>query len=323
MNKPRLLTTAAFAALCTAGASAQSTYPTRPITLVVPFAAGGAFDVVARLTATEVGKQLRQPVVVENKPGAGGVLGGKLVGNARSDGYTILLSGVGPISIAPAVYRKMDYSPAKVLTPVIQLTCSPFVLATSAQFSGNSVQELVNYLKASPNAYNYASTGNGTLVHLAGEYFKARTGTAFVHVPFSGGAPATTSLLSGETLFSITNIPNVRSQIDSGKLKGIATTGAKRSAALPQLPTVSEAGISPFELTGWIGIFAPAGTPAPVIQALHDAYASAMQVPQLRQRLLEQGDEVATGTTSEFAEFLARSERQWKEIATQAQVSID
>ncbi|QNN58698.1 tripartite tricarboxylate transporter substrate binding protein [Diaphorobacter ruginosibacter] len=313
----------ALAGLLALSAQAQSTYPNRPITLVVPFAAGGAFDVVARLTAKEVGKELNQSVVVDNKPGAGGVLGGKLVGLAKPDGYTILLSGVGPISIAPAVYRKMDYSPSKVLAPVIQLTSSPFVLATSTQFKGNSVQDFVGYLKASPNAYNYASTGNGTLVHLAGEYFKTRTGTEFVHVPFTGGAPATTSMLAGETLFSITNIPNVRSQIEAGKLKGLATTGLKRSAAFPQLPTVSEAGIAQFDLTGWIGIFVPAGTPAPVIARLQAAYDKAMRNPELKERLNQQGDEVATGSTSEFAEFLSKNERQWRDIAATAKITLD
>lgn len=306
------------------GVCAQTApYPNRPVTLVVPFAAGGAFDVVARLTAKELGKELNQSVVVDNKPGAGGVLGGKIVGHAKPDGYTILLSGVGPITIAPAIYKKMDYSPAKVLTPIIQLTSSPFVLTTAPQFKGNKVQEFVAYLKASPNAYNYASTGNGTLVHLAGEYFKSRTGTEFVHVPFTGGSQATTSMMAGETLFSITNIPNVRTQIDAGKLRAIATTGTKRSSAFPQLPTMIESGIPQFDLTGWIGIFAPAGTPAPIVQRVHDAYEKVMQNPELRARLQQQGDEVATGSTKEFADFLIKSQKQWGDIASTANVALD
>ena len=323
MYRPFRLAVPAIFILSAFSASAQNAYPSRPITLIVPFAAGGAFDVVARMTAKEVGKELNQSVVVDNKPGAGGVLGGKLVGQAKPDGYTVLLSGVGPISIAPAINRKMDYSPAKVLAPVIQLTSSPFVLTTGMQFKGNSVPDFVSYLKASPNAYNYASTGNGTLVHLAGEYFKTKTGTEFVHVPFTGGSQATTSMLAGETLFTITNIPNVRGQIDSGKLKAIATTGTKRSGAFPQLPTVSEAGIPQFDLTGWIGIFVPAGTPTAVVEQLQKAYAKAMQNPELKARLEQQGDEVATGSTAEFTEFLAKSERQWKDIANTAKVSID
>ena len=323
MYRPFRLAVPAIFILSAFSASAQNAYPSRPITLIVPFAAGGAFDVVARMTAKEVGKELNQSVVVDNKPGAGGVLGGKLVGQAKPDGYTVLLSGVGPISIAPAINRKMDYSPAKVLAPVIQLTSSPFVLTTGMQFKGSSVPDFVSYLKASPNAYNYASTGNGTLVHLAGEYFKTKTGTEFVHVPFTGGSQATTSMLAGETLFTITNIPNVRGQIDSGKLKAIATTGTKRSGAFPQLPTVSEAGIPQFDLTGWIGIFVPAGTPTAVVEQLQKAYAKAMQNPELKARLEQQGDEVATGSTAEFTEFLAKSERQWKDIANTAKVSID
>ncbi|MEO8249640.1 MAG: tripartite tricarboxylate transporter substrate binding protein, partial [Burkholderiales bacterium] len=298
-------------------------YPTRPISLVVPFVAGGAFDVIARLASKHFGDELGGAVVVENKPGAGGTLGGRLVANAKPDGYTLLLSGTGPISIAPAVYKKLGYVPAEVLEPVIQLTSSPFVLVTGEGFKGTTVKEFVAFLKADPDKYNYASTGNGTLVHLAGEYFQQQTITAFLHVPYSGGAPATQSMLANTTLFSITNVPNVLGQIKSGKLKGLATTGPKRSSAFFEIPTMIESGYPEFDLTGWIGIFAPLGTEPGIIQKLNAAFAKVMQAPEIKARLIEQGDEVATGSTKDFTAFVAASNKKWQKIANDAKVEID
>ena len=298
-------------------------YPARPISIVVPFVAGGAFDVLARLASKRLGDELGGSVIVENKPGAGGTLGGRYVANAKPDGYTILLSGTGPISISPAVYKNLGYRPADGLAPVIQLTTSPFVLVTSDRFKGSSVKDFVQYLKADPGKYNFASTGNGTLVHLAGEFFQAQTQTAYEHVPYSGGSQATVSLLAGTTLFSITNIPNVLGQIQSGKLKGLATTGAKRSTAFADMPTMIESGYPDFDLTGWIGIFAPAGTEPQIVEKLNTAFAKVMQAPEIKARLVEQGDEVSTGSVAEFRTFVAASDRKWRKIATDAKVEID
>ena len=298
-------------------------YPQRPITLVVPFVAGGAFDVVARLAAERLRNDLGQQFIVENKPGAGGTLGGRIVSQAKPDGYTILLSGVGPISISPAVYKNLGYDPATALAPVVQLTSSPFVLTTSQAFPGSTVAEFIQFLNDKPGDYNYASTGNGTLVHLAGEYFRASTGATFEHIPYAGGSQTALALLNGEATFSITNIPNVLSQIQAGKLKALATTGTHRPAALPELPTMTEAGVKDFEFSGWIGIFAPAGTPEEVINTLNTAFNKAMSDPQMQERLQQQGDEVAGGPAVQFKQFVAESDAKWKAVATQANVSID
>lgn len=303
-------------------AQAQN-YPQRPVTLVVPFAAGGAFDVVARLAAERLRSELGQQFIVENKPGAGGTLGGRIVSQSKSDGYTILLSGVGPISISPAVYTNLGYDPATALTPVVQLTSSPFVLTTSQAFPGNTVTEFIRFLNDKPGDYNYASTGNGTMVHLAGEYFRASTGAQFEHIPYAGGSQTALALLNGEATFSITNIPNVLSQIQAGKLKALATTGAHRPAALPELPTMTEAGVKDYEFSGWIGIFAPAGTPEEVVATLNTAFNKVMSDPQMQERLQQQGDEVAGGTTAQFKQFVADSDAKWKAVATKANVSID
>lgn len=314
-----------LASLCLASplSTQAQAYPERPVTLIVPFVAGGAFDVVARLAAERLRTELGQQVIVENKPGAGGTLGGRIVSQAKADGYTILLSGVGPISISPAVYKNLGYDPATALTPVIQLTSSPFVLTTSSAFPGNSVAQFVQFLNDKPGAYNYASTGNGTLVHLAGEYFRASTQTQFEHIPYAGGSQTALALLNGEATFSITNIPNVLTQIQAGKVKALATTGTQRPAALPDLPTMTEAGVKDFEFSGWIGVFAPAGTPDDVVVTLNAAFNKAISDPQMKTRLQQQGDEVAGGTAGQFKQFVAQSDAKWKAVATQAGVSID
>lgn len=314
---------AAGAALALGATALAAEYPVRSITLVVPFVPGGAFDVVARLAAERVGKELGQAVVVENKPGAGGTLGGRIVAMSKPDGYMFLLSGVGPISIAPALYKNLGYHPSTDLVPVIQLTSSPFVLATSLAFKGSTVDEFLKFLKASPGHYNYASTGNGTLVHLAGEYFKKQTHTDFVHVPYAGGSQATIGLLSGDVLFSITNIPNVQAQITAGKLKGLATTGTSRSVVFPDLPTMAQAGVPGFDLTGWIGIFAPRGTPEAIVEKVNAAFAQAMREPGVKQRLTLQGDEIKTGSVGEFKAFVAQSDSKWAKIAQDAHVAIE
>jgi len=315
-----LLSCAAAAAPASQAADA---FPQRPITLIVPFSAGGTFDLVARWAAEGASAQLGQSIIVENKPGAGGTLGGRMVSQAKPDGYTLLLSGVGPISISRVVYNNLGYDPGKALAPVVQLTSSPLILATSQEFPGTTVAEFVDFLKASPGRYNYASTGNGTIVHLAGEYFKQSTGTAFEHIPYTGGSQTTLALLKGDATFSITNIPNVLQQVQSGKLKGLATTGPTRPAALPDLPTMAEAGIQGYDVTGWIGIFAPAGTPDEVVSRLNEAFAKAMQNPDIKTRLEQQGDSVAVGPVADFRKFVEESNVQWAKIATDANVTID
>lgn len=306
------------------GAQAAATsYPERPVTLVVPFVAGGAFDVVARMTADKVGNELGKPIIVENKPGAGGTLGGRLVSQTKPDGYTLLLSGVGPISIAPAVYPNLGYVPTNVLAPIIQLTSSPFVLTTSMTFKGDTVQDLITLLKESPGKYNYSSTGNGTLVHLAGEYFQNQTQTEALHIPYGGGGQAALSLMSDDSLFSITNIPNVQSQVKANQLRAIATTGTTRSTAFPDVPTMQESGLDEFELTGWIGIFAPAGTPDEVIQKVNTAFSVAMNDTKIQELLRNQGDVVATGPVDDFKAFLINSNTIWADIANSANVSLD
>ncbi len=318
----RLLFAACLAFIVHAPAMAGD-YPTRPIKLIVPFVAGGAFDVIARLAAEKLLAELGQPVVVDYKPGAGGTFGGRMTAMSKPDGYTFLLTGTGSVSIAPALYGNLGYSPSKDLVPVIQLTTSPFVLTTSPAFKGNTVKELLQLLKSAPGHYNYASTGNGTLVHLAGEYFKNLTHTEVLHVPYLGGSQATMALLSNDVLFSITNIPNVQGQLAAGKLKGLAMTSAKRSQAFPDIPTMVEAGVPGFELSGWIGIFAPKGTPDAIVEKINAAFATVMKNPDITQRVQAQGDDITTGSVAQFKAYVADSDAKWAKIVRDTHIAIE
>jgi len=305
------------------GAAQAADYPSRPITLIVPFTAGGAFDMVARLAAQHLGEEFGKQVIVVNKPGAGGVLGGGIVASSKPDGYTLLMSGTGPISIAPAAYSKMSYKPSTDLVPVAQLTASPFVLVTSEKFEGNSAKDVVNLLKGAPGKYNYSSTGNGTIVQLFGELFKAQTDTDFQQIPYPGGAEATTSILQGEVLFTITNVPNVKGLIDSGRLKALATTGTKRAVCLSSTPTFAESGVPGLELQGWTGVFAPKGTPEPIVRELNQKLAKAMQNPDVVARLAQQCDTPQSPSVEEFARYVQNSDQKWQAIVRRANVHID
>lgn len=304
-------------------ASHADTYPTRPITLVVPFSPGGALDTVARLSAQQAAVALGQPVLVENVAGAGGTIGAKRVAGSPPDGYRLLVASTGTISVSPVVYKNLGYSPAQDLTPIAQLTSAPFLLTATNALNGSTVGDLIKQLKENPGKYNYASTGNGTLVHLAGEQFKIATGTSALHVPYSGGATAATALMTGETLFTITNVTNVLPLIQSGKLKGLATTGLTRPAGLSKYPTLAESGLPGFDATVWIGLFGPAGLPSDIVQKLNAVFMKVINDPALVARLAQQGDEPASGTSAQFAAFLAKDAAKWTNVVKTANIALD
>ena len=256
-------------------ANAQ-TYPARPLTIVVPFPAGGALDTVARVIAEQMRADLGQPVVVDNRAGAGGTIGSALVARAAPDGYTILLGSVATHAIAAGLYAKLAYDPIDDFAPITQLTSSPLVLTTSPQSKAKNVAELIAEAKAQPGRLNYASTGNGTALHIAGEVFRKATGVDVVHVPYGGGAQATSAMLAGEVSYVLGNPQLVVSLIQSGRLRGLAVTGPARLAALPDLPTLKEAGIPGVDITTWFGLWAPKGTPAAVVERLNASARKAL-----------------------------------------------
>jgi len=315
----------ALASLCWHGIGhAAQDYPSRPITLVVPYTAGGTLDILARLVGELLGKELNARVVVENKPGAGGTVGGQIVSNAAPDGYTLLVSSAGPMSIAPAMYAKtMRTHPSDVLAPVASLVASQFVLTTSAKYEGKSMADLIRTLKDAPGKYNYASTGNGTIVHLFGEQFKAETETDFTHVPYPGGSQAVLAMQQGDILFSIINIPTVIEKIKAGDLKALATTGESRLPALPDTPTLQEQQLAGFERGSWIGVFAPKATPLEIREKLNVALSKAIKDPSLTDRLKAQGDVVQALSVAEFEHFVQESNDTWKRVANELNISLD
>jgi tripartite-type tricarboxylate transporter receptor subunit TctC len=300
---------------------AQSAFPARPITMVVPFPAGGALDIVARNLAKEMTPLMGQAVIVENRAGAAGTIGSAMVAKAPADGYTLLFGSLATHGLGPALYPKIQYDALKDFAPITQVTSAPLVFALSATLPPSSVSQLVALAKSKPGTLNFASTGVGTADHLASTLFASATGINVVHVPYKGGGEAKTALMTGESAFSITNVQLALPQIKDGKLKALAVTGPRRVAALPDTPTLSEAGIAGVEVTTWFGLFAPANTPADVVSKLNREAVTAIR--NLRERLLAQGDEPVGSTPAQFSEFIRAEHAKWGKVVRDANIRLD
>ncbi len=311
-------------------ALAQAGWPARPVRIVVPFAAGGTTDILARALAPELQRAFGQPVVVDNKPGAGGNNGAAEVAKAPPDGTTLLMGTVGTNAINPALYPKMPYDHIKDFAPVSLVAGVPNVLvvspAAAQKYGIGSVADLVQALKANPGRLNMASSGNGTSIHLAGELFKAMTGTFMVHIPYRGSGPALIDLIGGTMDVMFDNLPSALPQIKAGKLKALAVTSATRSAALPDLPTVAEAGgpaLKGYEASSWFGLLAPAGTPADIVGRLQQETARALGAPALKERLLAQGAIPSGNTPAEFAKLIDAETRKWAQVVKASGAKVD
>lgn len=318
---------ALFVAICTFAITptvveAQA-FPSKPITLVVPFPAGGALDAVARPMAEAMRKTLGQPVVVENVAGAGGTVGTGNVARAAPDGYTILLGSVATHAIAAGIYPKLTYDPVANFAPITQLTRGPLVLAAAPQFKAGTVRELVAAAKASPGTINYASTGNGTALHVAGELFKSAAGIDVQHVPYRGGGQAMTALMAGEVSYIIGNTQLVMPLISGGKIKGLAVTGERRLAALPDLPTFAQAGTPGVDVVTWFGLFAPAKTPPEIVQQLNAAATSALKSEAVQQSLATMGDEPVGSSVADFTSFVRTEHQRWVQITRSAGIKVE
>lgn len=307
----------------TATAAQAQGYPTKPITLVVPFPAGGALDAVARPMAEGMRKVLGQTVIVENVPGAGGTVGTGNVARAALDGHTILLGSVATHAIAAGIYPKLSYDPLANFAPITQLTRGPLVLAVGPQFKAGSVRELVAAAKASPGTINYASTGNGTALHVAGELFKSAAGINVQHVPYRGGGQAMTALMAGEVSYIIGNTQLVMPLISGGKITALAVTGERRLAALPDLPTMAEAGTPGVDVVTWFGLFAPAGTPADIVEQLNGAAAAALKSEAVQRSLATMGDEPVGSSVSDFSNFVKAEHQRWVQITRSAGIKVE
>ena len=313
--------TAGALLLLAAPLSMAQAWPTRPIRLVVPFPPGGLIDNMARLVGSRLSQELGQPVVIDNKPGAGGNVGAAEVARAPADGYTLLMASPA-LTISPAVYKNLPYQPSQ-LAPVALLGRVPNVLLVYPASGIGKVQDLVGRAKAKPGQLNYASNGNGTSLHLSAELFKRRSETFITHVPYRGAAAAITALLSGEVDMMFDNLPSAIGQIQAGKLRALAVTTAQRSIALPDVPTLAEAGMEGFNVSAWFGVAAPAGLPAPVATRLADALQKVVQQPEVAVAMQRQGADPAFMDAASAAAVLNTDAAQWKQVAAFAKIQLD
>ncbi len=303
-------------------AQAQS-YPNKPIRLVCPFPPGGAVDIASRAIAQELSKNLGQPVTVDNKPGAGGNIGGAEVARANPDGYTIFMTTSGIQAINPALYAKMPFDPNKDLTPISALVSLNNVLVLHPSIKANSVSDVIALAKAQPGAINYASSGSGTSIHMSGEMFKSLTNVNMTHIPYKGSAPALNDLLGGQVMMMFDNIPSAIPHIKSGKLKALATTGAKRDPLLPDLPTMAEAGVAGYESGVWFGLSVPANTPRDVIMKLNAEANKGTKSPEFVKRMTDLGY-IIMGTSPEtMAEMNKAEVQRWGPIVKASGAKAD
>ncbi|MDR0274154.1 MAG: tripartite tricarboxylate transporter substrate binding protein [Burkholderiaceae bacterium] len=320
----RLATFALLAAapVLTGAAHAQAPWPARTITIIVPGAPGGTTDIPARLIAQKLNRLLGQPVVVDNKPGSGGILGVQALLRTPADGYTLLLGNTGSHAINYSVYKQLPYKPQDfaALTDVISF---PNVLVVNAQSPIKSVAELVAELKKKPGELSFASAGIGQTTHLTSELFTLRTATKAIHVPYRGATPATTSLLSGETSFMFDNLVQSLAQIRAGKLRALAVTSAQRLPSLPDVPTMAEAGVSDFVVTGWLGFFIAADTPRPVAAKLTDSLRQVLKDPEVVARFEDLGGIPGGQPQAAFAELVERDRARWAETIKASNVQLD
>ncbi|SIP86457.1 Tripartite-type tricarboxylate transporter, receptor component TctC [Paracoccus thiocyanatus] len=314
----RLLLGAAMA-LGLAGAGAAD-YPDRPITLVIPFAAGGSTDVVGRIVADRMSQDLGQQVIVQNVGGAGGSLGGAQVAKAEPDGYTILMATVATHALNPLILKQKPYDPVADFAPVSLLVLVPNVLAVNPELPVNTVQELIDLAKAEPLAY--ASSGNGTPLHLSGELFKAMAGVDITHIPYKGSGPALTDVLGNQVPIIFDNLPSASGHIASGKLRALGVTTAERAPSFPDIPAIAET-LPGYETYSWNALFAPAGTPPEAIEALNKAALAAMADPAVVERMNEFSATIVASTPEELADHVTAEMAKWEPVVRDANVSLD
>ncbi len=317
-----LLAAAAACALLPGLAAAQA-FPSKPITIIVPFAAGGTTDILARIIAQGMGAELGQSVVVDNRAGAGGNIGGQVAARAPADGYTLFMGTVGTHAINAALYKKMPFDPVKDFAPLTRVANVPNLLVANPAQPFKTVQELIAYAKANPGKINFGSSGSGSSIHLSGELFKSMAKVDMQHVPYKGSAPAVTDLLGNQIAIMFDNMPSAIQHVRSGRLRAIAVTTARRSPELPDVPTIAEAGVPGYEATSWFGMFAPAATPAPVVAQLNATIVKVLAQPDIRKKLAEQGAEAAGETPAQFADFIQKESVKWGKVVKESGASVD
>ena len=309
--------------LCMSATAQTTPWPSKPVTLIVPFAAGGGTDIGSRIVAQRLSQLWGQSVVVDNRGGAGGNVGLEVVSRAKPDGYTLLTGNVGTQSINPTLYKKLSYNPDTAFTPIGLFAELPFVLAVTPTLAAKNVKELVALAKARPGQLTYASSGNGGSPHLSAETFKIATGTHILHIPYRGGGPAMIDLISGNVDMIFVSVLETSAHIKAGKLRALAISSKSRVPALPDVPTLEEAGVKGAESGSWIGLLAPADTPKDIVEKISKDLQQVLAMPDVQQQLVAQGALAKGGTPAEFAQLIASDRKRYAKIILDNKLTVD
>ncbi|MFA7670079.1 MAG: tripartite tricarboxylate transporter substrate binding protein [Burkholderiaceae bacterium] len=316
----RQLATVLAAAMLIMSPARADTFPSKPIHLVVPYAPGGTVDILARVLAEAATPILGQSVIVENRPGAGGTVAGSYVARADPDGHILFVTDLSPLVISRVLYKNLTFDPVRDFVPVTMGTVSTLAVAVNPKVPVNSVQELIDLAKSQPGKINFSSTGTGSIVHAATELFKQQADVDMVHVPYKGGAPAVTAVMAGEVQVGFVALPTTIELAKAGKLRLLAVTQPQRSSIAPELPTVAESGLPEYGVTVWQGIVAPKGTPTGLIGKLNTAFVKALENPEVKARLTEQGFDVVTSTPDEFGAYIREEADKWEAVVKAARI---
>jgi tripartite-type tricarboxylate transporter receptor subunit TctC len=308
---------------CLPAASHAQAFPSKPIRFVVPYPAGGPLDTIARLLGAKVAESTRQPVVVDNKPGAGGNIGADLVAKSPADGYTILMGAVATHAINPTLYKAIPYDPIKDFAPVTQVASTPNVLVVNPSVPASNVREFIAHAKANPGKLSFGSGSIGSAGHLAGELFKATAGVDMVHVPYKGAAPAMQDLVGGQIQLMFDNLASALGQVKAGKVRALAVTTARKTPLAPDLPTIAESGLAGFDISTWFGVFAPAGTPKEALDRLHAEFTRALAAPDVREKMLALGAEPVGNRPEEFAAYIKSEADKYAKVIKASGAKVD
>ena len=299
-------------------------YPAKPVNMVVPYPAGGYYDLLARVIGAKLGEIWGQPLVVTNRVGANGMVGTEFVAKSAPDGYTLIMGGIGPFAISPGLYAKMTYDPVRDFAAVIHVASAPNVLVVNPSLEASSVSELIALARAKPGALTYSSAGGGSSQHLSGEMFDSMAGVRMTHVPYKGSAPAVTAILGGQVSFLFGTMADVVAHVRAGKLRALAVTSTRRIPALPEVPTMIEAGVPDYEATAWFGVFAPAATPPEIVTKLNQEIGRILRMPDVLERISQQGSaEIIGGTPEQYGEFVRAEIVKWVKVVKASGAKAD
>ena len=310
--------------LCSLALSATADdYPNKAIRFIMPYPIGGSIDIAGRMVAQRLAENLGQAVVVDNRTGAGGIVGTETGARAAPDGYTLLMGGIGTLALSPSLQNNLPYDPNRDLTPVTLLVTIPYVVVVPPSFKATNIRELIALAKAKPNEVNYGSGGNGSAPHLAGELFNTMAGVKITHVPYKGSTGAITDTMSGQVQLTYTGIPSVIGQLKAGRLRPVGVTSIKRTAALPEVPTIAESGVPGYEVNPWFGVMLPARAPQPLVSRINAEILKVLQLPATRERFAAEGFEAAGNTPAQFTAYIKTEQVKWAKVIKDAGIKAD